>query len=44
MTWRLNQVRYLNVTIVPELKLDPELLAEHAEISSSGTRVVRSCH
>jgi hypothetical protein len=44
MTWRLNRVRYLNVTVVPELKLDLELLEEHAEISSSGTRVVRSCH
>jgi hypothetical protein len=44
MTWRHNTTRYPNVTIVPELKLEFELLEEHAEISSSGTRVVRSCH
>jgi len=34
------------VTVVSELKLklELELLEEYAEISSSGTRVVGSCH
>ena len=48
MTWRLNRVRYLNVTFVPKLKLDLDLdlerVEEHAETGGSRTRVVRAYH
>ena len=40
MSWQHNGTRYPNVIVVPELKLELELLEEYAEISSSGTRVV----